>query len=56
MKIEFEVNVYTNNEEENVGFPALGPVSQKSRELCGHEKPFLKVRPAYSVKLVFHML
>ena len=31
----------------------LGPVSQKSRELCGPEKPFLKVRPAYSVKLVF---
>ena len=30
-----------------------GPVSQKSRELCGPEKPFLKVRPAYSVKLVF---
>ena len=31
----------------------LGPVSQKSRELCGPEKPFLKVRSAYSVKLVF---
>ena len=31
----------------------LGPVSQKSRELCGPEKPFVKVRPAYSVKLVF---
>ena len=30
-----------------------GPVSQKSRELCGPEKPFVKVRPAYSVKLVF---
>ena len=30
-----------------------GPVSQKSREHCGPEKPFVKVRPAYSVKLVF---
>ena len=29
------------------------PVTQKSRELCGPEKPFVKVRPAYSVKLVF---
>ena len=31
----------------------LGPVSQKSRKLFGPEKPFLKLRPAYSVKLVF---
>ena len=31
----------------------LGPVSQKSREHCGPEKPYVKVRPAYSVKLVF---
>ena len=30
-----------------------GPVSRKSRELFGPEKPFDKVRPAYSVKLVF---
>ena len=35
----------------NIGF--LDPVSQKSRELCGPEKPYVKVRPAYSVKLVF---
>ena len=34
-------------------FHVLGPVSQKSRELCRPEKPFVKVRPAYSVKLVF---
>ena len=34
-------------------FHVLGPVSQKSREVCGPEKPFVKVRPAYSVKLVF---
>ena len=38
-------------------FPALnsgqGPVSRKSRELFGPEKAFVKVGPAYSVKLVF---
>ena len=33
--------------------PALGPVSRKSREFFGPEKPFEKLRPAYSVKLVF---
>jgi len=32
---------------------ALEPVSRKSRELFGPEKPFVKLRPAYSVKLVF---
>ena len=31
----------------------LGPVSRKSRELFGPEKRFVKLRPAYSVKLVF---
>ena len=31
----------------------LGPVSRKFRELFGPEKPFVKLRPAYSVKLVF---
>ena len=30
-----------------------GPVSRKSRELSGPEKPFVKLRPAYSVKLIF---
>ena len=30
-----------------------GHVSRKSRELVGPEKPFVKLRPAYSVKLVF---
>ena len=30
-----------------------GPVSRKSRELFGPEKPFVKLRPAYSVKPVF---
>ena len=33
--------------------PVLGPVSRKSRELFGPEKPVVKLRPAYSVKLVF---
>ena len=31
----------------------LGPVSRMSRELFGSEKPFVKLRPAYSVKLIF---
>ena len=31
----------------------LGPVCRKSRELFGPEKPFVKLRSAYSVKLVF---
>ena len=31
----------------------LGPVSRQSRELFRPEKPFVKLRPAYSVKLVF---
>ena len=30
-----------------------GPVSRKSRKLFGPDKPFVKLRPAYSVKLVF---
>ena len=30
-----------------------GPVSRKFRELFGPEKPFVKLRPAFSVKLVF---
>ena len=40
-----------NNQALEIG--DRGPVSQKSRELCGPEKPFVKARPAYSVKLVF---
>ena len=31
----------------------LACVSQKTRKLFGPEKPFVKLRPAYSVKLVF---
>ena len=34
-------------------YEPLGPVTRKSLELFGPEKPFVKVRPAYSVKLVF---
>ena len=30
-----------------------GPVSRKSRNLFGPEKPFVKLRPVYSVKLLF---
>ena len=30
-----------------------GPVSRKSRERFGPEKPLVKLRPAYSVKLIF---
>ena len=33
--------------------PNLGPVSRKSRTLFGPEKPFVRLRPAYSVKLIF---
>ena len=31
----------------------LGSVSRKSRRLFGPEKPFVKLRPAHSVKLIF---
>ena len=31
----------------------LGPVSRKSRKLFRLEKPFVKLQPAYSVKLAF---
>ena len=34
-------------------FGALGPVSRKSRKLFGPESTFVKLRPAYSVKLAF---
>ena len=34
-------------------FHVQGPVSRKSRKLSGPEKPFVKLRSAYSVKLVF---
>ena len=33
--------------------PLHEPVSRKSRILFGPEKPFVELRPAYSVKLVF---
>ena len=34
-------------------FRVLGPVSRNYRKVLGPEEPFLKLRPAYSVKLVF---
>ena len=33
--------------------PQLGPVSRKSRKLFKPQKPFVKLRPTYPVKLVF---
>ena len=37
----------------SISFKGQGPVSRKSRELFGPEKPFVKLPSAYSVKLVF---
>ena len=34
-------------------YSVQGPVSRNSRKLFGPEKPIVKLRPAYSVKLVF---
>ena len=42
--------VSANQASRNSG---LGPVSRKFREVFGPEKPFVKLQPAYSVKLVF---
>ena len=33
--------------------PVQGLVSRKSRKLFGPEKPFVRLRSAYSVKLIF---
>ena len=38
-----------------MGIGDLGPVSRKSRKLIGPENPFLKLRPGYSVMLVFSL-
>ena len=43
----------TQGDRDVIIFGGLGPVSRKSRELFRPEKPFIKVQPAYSVKLVF---
>ena len=43
-------NLKTHVKDTN--YALQGPVSRKSRELFGPEKPFVKLRPAYSVKLV----
>ena len=47
-----ELNAAVYMASANSGF-CLVPVSRKSRKVFGLEKPFVKVRPAYSVKLVF---
>ena len=36
----------------NIIDSAQGPVSRRSRQLFGPEKPFVRLQPAYSVKLV----
>ena len=41
------------SKQKETGSSALACVSQKTRKLYGPEKPFEKLRPAYSVKLVF---
>ena len=43
----------TSSENIALSCTDLGPVSRKSRKLFGPEKPFVKLRPAYSAKLVF---
>ena len=55
----FEVRVTKTNcyQEDSAIHPMnnwdQGPVSRKSRKLFGPEKPFVKLPPAYSVKLIF---
>ena len=39
--------------EHHEGISVLGPVSRKSRKLFGPEEPFVRLRSAYSVKLIF---
>ena len=39
--------------DNNCSCSSLGPVSRKSRKFFGPEKPFVKLRPAYSLNLVF---
>ena len=43
----------TQGDRDVIIFSGLGPISRKSQELFGPEKPFVKVRPTYSVKLLF---
>ena len=60
--MDFDVYIYWSKTE-NTSWPKssrdfretrpLEPVSRKSRELFRPEKPFVKLRPAYSQKLVF---
>ena len=46
-------NHLKNRALRNRSHPYQGPVSRKSRDLFGPEKPFVKLRPAFSGKLVF---
>ena len=52
MKYDF-VTSHRSHWIQSESFPHLGPVSRKSRRLFGPEKPFIKLRLAYSVKLIF---
>ena len=45
---------FVMNSTERKHLTDLGPVSRNSRKLFGPEKPFLKLRSAYSEKLVFY--
>ena len=36
-----------------ISFTDQGPVSRKFQKLFGPEKPYVKIRPSYSVKLIF---
>ena len=49
-------NININKNKNNINYSSRsnqGAVSRDSRKLFGPEKPFVKLRPTYSVKLVF---
>ena len=49
----FSIATLVSSSEKGLKNSGQGPVSRKSCELFGPEKPFVKLRTAYSVKLVF---
>ena len=49
----FLVKIFISWTNLTVGNTRSGPVSRKPRKFFGLEKPFVKLQPAYSVKLVF---
>ena len=52
-KLVMQWPLYTRDVSNCIVKPFQGPVSRKSRKVFGPEKPFVKLRPANSVKLVF---